>query len=241
MDTAGTENALVRFASALASQDAGQRPADRLGTSACAALEADGAAITIDVIDTGRVLLTATTQSVERFECLQDVCGEGPTHDCSMTGRPVTWSPERDDGDRWPQLSTSAPGADLRGTFWTVPMRPARIVIGVLTLHRDVGHFRTDPPAAQVIADAVGAAILRDPGIIESDGDSGGPGSWRERARVHQATGMVVAQLRVSSSDALAMLKARAYVREVELLTVAGDVIERRIDFSARHGAEGPS
>ncbi|WIB11698.1 ANTAR domain-containing protein [Curtobacterium sp. MCPF17_052] len=48
---------------------------------------------------------------------------------------------------------------------------------------------------------------------------------------VHQATGMVVAQLDLTAEDALLVLRARAFADGLPLHAVAQGVIERRIDF----------
>jgi len=56
--------------------------------------------------------------------------------------------------------------------------------------------------------------------------------SLHGRAEVHQATGMVVAQLGVSATDALARLRAYAFVEQRLLSDVAHDVVSRRLRFT---------
>jgi hypothetical protein len=53
------------------------------------------------------------------------------------------------------------------------------------------------------------------------------------RAEVHQATGMVAAQLGVGVPDALVALRARAYVTGQRLSEVASEVLARRLRFAA--------
>ena len=65
------------------------------------------------------------------------------------------------------------------------------------------------------------------------DGDDGGlDPATSARAEVHQATGMVLAQLDISAEDALARLRAHAFVEQRLLIDVARDVVSRRLRFS---------
>ena len=59
-----------------------------------------------------------------------------------------------------------------------------------------------------------------------------GHGPWSERAEVHQATGMVVAQLGLPEEDALALIRAHAYSRDQSVGRTAKDIIEHRLTFS---------
>ena len=52
------------------------------------------------------------------------------------------------------------------------------------------------------------------------------------RAEIHQATGMVLVQLGVSAIDALARLRAYAFVHQRLLIDVAHDVVARRLVFA---------
>ena len=66
-----------------------------------------------------------------------------------------------------------------------------------------------------------------------------GPGSlaWQleqvpsHRAVVHQATGMVSAQVSVSVSSALTMLRAYAFAEDRPISEVAAEVVDRRLRF----------
>lgn len=113
-------------------------------------------------------------------------------------------------------------------TVYAVAIRPGTATLGVLLLHRAAGGALTDrPEQAQFLADAVGAALLRDP-----EGQSMEGTAWSDRARIHQATGMVIAQLGVEAEDALALLRAHAFANSSTLLEVAAEVVGRRLDFT---------
>ena len=63
--------------------------------------------------------------------------------------------------------------------------------------------------------------------------EAGGPGEGFSRREVHQATGMVLAQLGVTASDALLIINGYAFARGRTVRAVAADIVGRRIDFAS--------
>ncbi|HET7763252.1 MAG TPA: ANTAR domain-containing protein, partial [Phycicoccus sp.] len=59
-----------------------------------------------------------------------------------------------------------------------------------------------------------------------------GRGPWAERAEVHHATGMVVAQLLVAEDDALALIRAHAYSHDQSVARSAHEILAGRLVFS---------
>ena len=55
---------------------------------------------------------------------------------------------------------------------------------------------------------------------------------WSSRRLVHQATGMVMAQVQVPAEDALALLRGHAYALATDINDVATRVVNRSINFS---------
>ena len=53
------------------------------------------------------------------------------------------------------------------------------------------------------------------------------------RRRVHQATGMVLAQADVSAEDAELLLQGRAFAEGVSMTDIADAVLEGRVSFAA--------
>jgi len=121
--------------------------------------------------------------------------------------------------------------------LFAVPMMPDRSVLGVVSLYRlEVEGNPVDGRDAQFLVDAIGIAVLG--GFDRSE-----PGDlvWTARDRVNQATGMVVAQLRIAPEDALALLRAHAFAHGATLVEVAGRVVSRELDFRVGHdGSGGP-
>lgn len=82
-----------------------------------------------------------------------------------------------------------------QATIHAIPMRPADKVLGALTLYQSQSQpapSLLEPPLLLTLAAFTGAALIRDPSALDEDLDQG---PWDSRAKVHQATGIVVAQL----------------------------------------------
>ena len=56
-------------------------------------------------------------------------------------------------------------------------------------------------------------------------------GGWTHRAVVHQAAGMIAAQLGVGLVEAIARLRARAFGTDSSIYDLSFDVVERRLRF----------
>lgn len=221
---------LTKFASVLATLDSGLAPVPRLCESARLTVGADAASVTIKLLSGGWSVLWATDPVTERFEQLQQLAGEGPVHDVASTGLPL-FIPAGETGlDTWSTLSVVAERDLIGGNYWVIPMRPVEVVVGVLTLHRASGELLEGSASVQVVADTVGTALIGSARTQENSQQV--EGVWADRAEIHQAAGMVIAQLGLAPDDAVALLRAHAFSRNLDLHDVALDVIERRIDFS---------
>jgi hypothetical protein len=224
---------LARLASFLAESPNDQPLAVRLCRACVEILGADGGAITLASTKPERLTVSTSNGTSARIEDLQDVLGEGPGQDAFREGRPVITHVDGAHGGPFPMFTELA--GDIAGpvTVWAIPMHPGGATIGVVTLYRSVGELEQSLDDAQFLADAVGAALLDD----HLTGDSVPFAAWTDRARVHQATGMIVAQLAISPEDALAILRAHAYAESTSLDEIATEVVERRLSFT--HTARG--
>lgn len=192
---------------------------------------ATGAAITVRYGTPERVTLAVTDQAAGRLEDLQDVVGEGPGHAAWRTGQIEIGTLPVRSTSRWSLFDAAAEDVVDSASIHAVPMRPSRETFGVATLYqvpRADQPLRLDRAELQFLANALGAALLRDATALEEE-HAAGP--WASRAQIHQATGMVVAQLHVSPEDALALLRAHAYAHQASLSHIAASVVERRLTF----------
>ena len=229
---------LAELAHVLAEQAPELSLAHRLCVSASAVLGAEGGAITVAYTSEDRVTLCATDEPAERLEDLQDVLAQGPGPTAYLTGRQTQAVLGSGGDERWPEFDRIASATFGRMDVRAIPMRPHVAVLGVLTFHLPVSAGSAfDESAAQFLADAVAVALLQDPAAYATD--TSGP--WSSRAQIHQATGMVVAQLGVRTADALALLRAHAFAHDVSLERVAAAVVRRDLDFRSPTNPDGSS
>ena len=221
---------LARLARLVAAGDRRHSLPERLADACRRLLRVDGTAITLHNTTLQRITLWTTDPAAARLEDLQEVTGEGPSHEAFTTGEPVITRLDENER-RWAEFTDAARRSIGVLTIHALPIRSQVEVIGVLSLHQ-FDPVATVPPldGAQFLADAIGAALIADaptPDYIED------AGPWSNRAEIHQATGMVIAQLRVPASDALAILRAHAFAHDATLQDIAAQVIAGRLDFGS--------
>jgi hypothetical protein len=207
----------------------------------CAALVAavgvDGAGVTVMVSLTARETMHATDRVADELEEWQLTYGEGPCVDTFTEGGPVLAGDLRsaDSRSRWPVFTPAALDSGARAVF-ALPLQVGAIRLGALDLYRTrPGPLSADELAdALVFADTAGMLLLDRAAGMEPDAAEL---AWQRddptanQAQVHQATGMILAQIGVSAEIAFARLRAYAYARDRRLGDVARDVIERRLRF----------
>lgn len=219
-----------QLAGKLARADPGEPLPVRLCRACVDILHVDGAAITLATTRLERITLCASNEMASRLEDLQETQGEGPSASSYDSGQPRHLAIAGAGDLSMVRLSESA--FDLFGAFTldAIPIRPRADVLGVLTVHRLGLHPNLpDPGGAQLLANAVGVALS----ITDEDASTSPfEDPWSSRDGVHQATGMVAAQLHISPSDALAVLRAHAYAHDTTLAVISDEVIGRRLDFS---------
>ncbi|NUR94204.1 MAG: GAF and ANTAR domain-containing protein [Kribbellaceae bacterium] len=216
---------LGRLAGLVAASDPHQALAARLCDASRELLGGRGSSISINSDDIGRRMTLAATDSVSaQLESLQDVLGEGPCRDAYLRNEPVITDLRGAAGRLWPAFARSALETAGAVTMHCFPMRPAGHPFGVYSVYTEDG-LREPTDVVQFLADVVGTAVLQDAPSSESDGP------WAARAVVHQATGMVVVQLRVSPDDALAIMRAHAFAHDATVHQIAEQIVDRDLDF----------
>lgn len=222
---------LVRLTAAVAARGSDEPLSGRLCDSYRELAGAQSAAITVHYEEPARVTLCATDEFSAQLEDLQDVLGEGPGHSASTSGQIETCVVPAGASSRWSIFVDAAQDVVRSATIHAIPMHPDRDVFGVITLYQ--GPPQPQPALElhrhelQFLANVVGAALVTD-GAAQDEVDTG---PWASRAEVHQATGMVVAQLKISPDDALAMLRAHAFAHQTTLSDLAAAVVDRRVRF----------
>lgn len=200
----------------------------------------DGGWLTVMSDPARRVLVHATSARAAELEDLQFVLGEGPGVDAFASGTPVLVPGLAAAGwqARWPGFAIASVAAGTAAVF-AFPLVSGAIRAGALGLYRDTPGSLGPGALADVLvcADVALQLVLEARAAADGNGDGAipvlngpGPDGWPDNhARVYQATGMVSVQREVGLEEALALLRAFAFVHDQALGDVAAAVVDRRL------------
>jgi hypothetical protein len=199
---------------------------DEMALSGCALVLMSGAESASMLAGAGRHARTVAGLQME--------LGEGPCLQAYASGVPV-FLPDltAENANRWPVFAAAALAVGVQAEF-SLPLTVGPGGIGTLDLCRDrPGMLSEDHLAdALVAADIARDAVLyqqyvpSDPGLVGLLATVG-----TDRIVVHQATGMIAAQLEDTTANALARLRAAAFASGRSIYDIAQDVVERRVRF----------
>ena len=199
-------------------------------------LDVDGAAISLLTAAAARQTLAATDATAELLEDLQFTLNEGACMEAARTGNPVLVGDLRHSGEveRWPVFAAAVMERSAVRAVFALPLQWGAVNLGVLDLYRLQPGALDDAQLRDAIAAADAAALMMLG--LRTDPDQGG-GGWLDhavahRAEIHQAAGMVSVQLDVTTDEALARMRAHAFVHDRLLIDVACDVVARRLMFT---------
>ena len=164
---------------------------------------------------------------------LQFSLGEGPSISADRSVSPILEPDLAQASAQWPAFAPAALGLGIEAAF-AFPLRVGTVHLGVLTL------YRASPGDLDAVdlADAVAISRIATHLLLELERDLP-PGSLPDRledvldhrASVHQATGMIAAQLDADVATALSRLRAFAWSRDLSVADVAAQVIARQLRF----------
>jgi ANTAR domain len=233
--------------------------AAQIGQSCVEGLQVDGGSISLLTATESRQTLWASDGIGELLEDLQFSLGEGACMEAATTGRPVLVEDLHHsvEAARWPMFAAAVAERTQVRALFALPLQWGSINLGVMDLYRLAAGGLSSAQYRDAITAADTAALMMlgkrtephparqdDPArwdgnnLPEDDRSDGeGHGQWLEhavghRAEIHQATGMVLAQLGVSATEALARLRGYAFVEQRLLIDVARDVVARRLRFT---------
>ena len=227
---------LLRILGHLGARDGAQPPgtARRLCEVCAEALDVTGAGVMLVSGDAPRGSLCSSNSVSALIESLQYTLGEGPCVDAYNSDTPVLEPDLADPATpRWVAFGPPAVDAGARAVFG-FPMRVGAVRLGALNLYVDrPGALSDDQHAdALVMAGVAARAVIAmqaqaPPGALAAELEAGSD----FHMVVHQATGMVAAQLDVSLAEALVRLRAHAFGHDRRLTDVAQDVVARKLRF----------
>jgi len=200
-------------------------------------LPVSGAAIATLVAPFVRETVCATNATAARLDEIQLDLGEGPIWDAAATRNPVLVTDiHRTDTatgrGTWPALGTALSSLDV-GAVYAFPLLVGSLTIGAVTLYApEPGELDSDEIVdALLLSNIVARQVLRDV-LSEQNPEADPDDEGFSRRIVHQATGMVLAQMNSSASDALLLIHGHAFSNGRTVRQVAADVVARDLDFA---------
>jgi GAF domain-containing protein len=188
----------------------------------------------ISLAEDGQVgsTLTGSDRQALGLEDLQFDLAEGPCVESVATRRPVLEADVAGSGtSRWPAYGPAAQQHGVRSVF-AFPLIMGAVCVGALDIYQDRASALS--PAAVVEATAFAALAV---GLLES-GQSRAPAGELDphvdellapRQPVYQAQGMIMADLRITAEEAVALLRAHAFSLGHPVMDVAQDVVAGRL------------
>ena len=217
--------------------EGGSGPAARLCEVCVEAVAMTGGGVMLMSGDVPRGSVCSSNTVSALIEDLQYTLGEGPCVDAYHQDRPVA-EPNLAAPivPRWMGFTPPAVAAGARAVFG-FPLQVGAVRLGALNFYRDQpGPMSDDQHAdALVMADVAARAVLD----MQAGAPAGELAAELEagadfRYVVHQAAGMVSAQLGVPISEALIRLRAYAFSQSRPLNEVAADVVARKVRLGGK-------
>ncbi|MFC8127481.1 ANTAR domain-containing protein [Streptomyces sp. NPDC057302] len=198
----------------------------------------EGSLLHVDTLVLGRYPLVCSITTLqfhgehtEALEELQLVQGQGPSLDTAQYGIMVL-APDlaQLSPSRWPGLPTAINNLGVHAVF-AFPLRIGIIALGVLTGHRTT----PGPMTREQLTDALGLADALAQLLIGLTARPGAPAALLlddpglRFSEVHQATGMLSAQLGITCAQVLLRLRGYAFGHDRPLLETARAILARQL------------
>jgi hypothetical protein len=198
-----------------------------------AVLPVSGASVSTvgDVL--GSETLAASDALAARLDELQFDLGEGPCWDAMKFGRPVLEPDLRNRPNTvWPAFSAAILHDDIRSIF-AFPLSVGPLRMGAIDLYSvaPVSLDRRQTRQADAMAGVVSRHVLRH-ALTAVGQEDGGTGTAYSRRLLHQATGVVLAQLDISADDARLVIQGHAFAESRPVMEVAQDILDGLLNFS---------
>ncbi|OUE23119.1 GAF and ANTAR domain-containing protein [Clavibacter michiganensis] len=223
----------------LALEEATGRDAD-LCSPFVVALGMTGAAVSTLGPPLGSETICASDADAARLDEIQLDLGEGPCWEALASGQPVLEPDVQGSASTsWP-LARQAMHETGLGAVFAFPLVVAGVDVGAVDLYsdtpRDLSTQQIDD--ATSLSRVLARQVLRRALLSLTSPAEEDAGAWDgrySRRELHQATGMVIAQMGLSAADALLVLRGHAFATNRPVRDVANDVVERRLDFTTAH------
>lgn len=219
------------------SPSGGERQSNLSGWGLCSGfmtrLPISGAVLSIVDRQGYRSTVSATDPVAARWDELELELGVGPLHEAIDDQAPQL-IPDITRGAINAMIGSQFQQLGIRAAF-AFPLVMGAATVGVAGLYRTTAGVLTADAVREAlsIARAVSLPAVRSAltSAARDDATASFDSSAGIRREVHQATGMISAQLDVSSSEAFARLRAYSLSAERSITAVSRDVVDRTINF----------
>ncbi len=180
----------------------------------------------------GSETIAASDPVAARLDELQFDLGEGPCWDAMRSANPVLVPTIRATGPRlWPAFTESVLTDGVSSVF-AFPLSVGPLRFGAVDLYsaEPVDLSDTQTQQAGAMAEVVSRHVLRR-ALSSIGGDESEAVSAFSRRLVHQASGVVLAQIDVSADDARLVIQGQAFASSRPMMDVAQDILDGRLRF----------
>jgi hypothetical protein len=181
----------------------------------------------------GSETISASDALAVRVDELQFDLGEGPCWDAMNLSRPILEPDLRNpQSTTWPAFLPAILEEKVTALF-AFPLSVGSLRIGAVDLYSipPVSLNSTQSKQASAMADVVSKHVLRR-ALQLVGGEYEDLGNAFSRRLIHQATGMVLAQLSVSAEDARLIIQGHAFAQGRSMMEVAQEIVDRQLGFS---------
>lgn len=206
----------------------------RVCGAAVVGLEMTGAVVSMRSPLGPEAIVAHSGDSIRAVAELEFGLGEGPTRDSWDTGRPQFVPDLTLARTTWVAFAAAAIEAGIRAAY-ALPLQVGAARFGAFTMYsaaaRQLGQEETGK--AMVLGD-LATEMLLDSSAKSLDGaiDPNLENALDVRSEIYQAQGMLMVSLRVGLPEALARMRAHSFASGRNLVDVAGDIIEGRLDLA---------
>lgn len=197
-------------------------------------LPATGVAVTVFDHRGHQVTVCASDATAARVDELQFDLGEGPIFQTLRTGTPELIPDVNSMSlSEWPMFADAVTETPARALF-VFPLMMGAVCVGVAEIYRTVPgdltaeQVRTGMSVARSVA---GPALRTAAGPSDDDTATDAESGVKTRRAVHQATGMVLAQLDVTPTEAFSRLRGYAFSSGRTVQDVADDIVRGSLDL----------
>ena len=197
-------------------------------------LSASGAAVTATAAGTdpaGR-LVAASDFCTRGLEDAQVTARQGPCIDAAGHGQPVLAADLAEDGStRWPAFTALARARGVAGVF-AYPLQVGAARLGVLSVYRGrPGVWTRDERwiVAALAAAATDGLVYGGDHGLDMHGPRDLAGGFAAQQALYQAQGMVMVDLQVSITEAVARLRQHAHEQHGRVSDVAVEIVAGRL------------